>query len=146
MKKFFMAKMSSGKRLAKRSIVGMRVCALCDDGFYYPCRIVGVKTPCSPFDNQNCINLGPNTRFTVRFDPNAALPRRCRCEFPVEELIGDGFTSILDARLQPEQRVFITYNGREISGTVIEHDIMREEVTILVQVSASEVSRSSKEN
>lgn len=28
--------MSTGKRLAKRSIIGMRVSALCDDGLYYP--------------------------------------------------------------------------------------------------------------
>lgn len=138
--------MSSGKRLAKRSIVGMKVCAQCDDGFYYSCRIVGVKTPTSPFDNQNCINLGPSTRFQVRFDPNAALARRHRIEFPIEELIGDGFSSILDARLKPDQRVYITHNGREISGTVIEHDIMTEEVTILVQVSPTEVSCARKQN
>jgi hypothetical protein len=138
MKKYFMAKMSSGKRLAKRSIVGMKVCAQCDDGFYYSCRIVGIKSPSSTFDNHNCINITPNTRFQVRFDPNAALSRRHRIDFPIEELIGDGFSSILDARLKPDQRVYITHNGREISGTVIEHDIMTEEVTILVQVSPTE--------
>lgn len=134
--------MSSGKRLAKRSIVGMRVCALHEDGFYYPCRIASVSSPSDPCDNQNCINLTPNTRFSVRFDPNAKLTahRRSKCEFLQSELIGDGFSSILDVKLKSEQRVFLTHNGREISGEVIKHDVMMEEVTILAQVSPTEVS------
>lgn len=137
-----MAKMSSGKRLAKRSIVGMRVCALHEDGYYYPCRIASVKSPNDPCGNQNCINITPTTRFSVRFDPNARLTahRRSKCDFMQSELIGEGFSSILEVKLKSEQRVYLTHNGREISGTVINHDVMMEEVTILCQTSPSEVS------
>lgn len=134
--------MSTGKRLAKRSIIGMRVCALSEDGLYYSGRIHAVKTPDSPRDNQNCINLTPNTRFSVRFDQSPVFGslRRSVCEFSMAELIGDGFSSITDVKLKPTQKVYITHNGREISGSVIKHDIQMDEVTIQLQVAANEVS------
>lgn len=134
--------MSTGKRLAKRSIIGMRVCALGEGGIYYPGCIHAVKTPDSPRDNQNCINLTPNTRYSVRFDPNPVFgaSRRAIFEYSMSELIGDGFGSITDVKLKPTQKVYITHNGREISGTVIEHDVQMDEVTIQIQVAANEVS------
>lgn len=134
--------MSTGKRLAKRSIIGMRVCALGEGGLYYPGCIREVKTPNSPRDNQNCINLTPNTRYSVLFDPNPVFGphRRVICEFSMSELIGDGFGSITDVKLKPDQKVYITHNGREISGTVIEHDIQMDEVTIQIQAAGNEVS------
>lgn len=131
--------MSTGKRLAKRSIIGMRVCALGEDGLYYPGRIHAVKTPASPKDNQNCINLTPNTRYSVRFDQNPVL-RRGIYEFSCSELIGDGFGSIIDVKLKPGQKVYVTHNGRETTGTVVEHDVQMDEVTIEIQASANEVS------
>lgn len=134
--------MSTGKRLAKRSIIGMRVCALGDDGLYYPGRIHAVKTPSSPKDNQNCINLTPNTRYSVRFDPNPAFgnQRRGINEFSCSELIGDGFASISDVKLKPGQKVYITHNGRESFGTVTEHDVKLDEVEIEIAAAANEVS------
>lgn len=142
MKKYFLNKMSTGKRLAKRSIIGMRVCALGDDGLYYPGRIHAVKTPSSPKDNQNCINLTPNTRYSVRFDPNPAFgnQRRGINEFSCSELIGDGFASISDVKLKPGQKVYITHNGRESFGTVTEHDVKLDEVEIEIAAAANEVS------
>lgn len=137
--------MSTGKRLAKRSIIGMRVCALSpDDGLYYPGRITSVKTPDSPKDNQNCINLTPNTRYSVRFDPNPALIplRRGIYEFSCSELIGDGFGNITDVKLKPNQKIYITHNGRETGGVVLEHDVTLDEVTIQIQTSPNEVSAS----
>lgn len=145
MKKYFLNKMSTGKRLAKRSIIGMRVCALnAEDGLYYPGRIHAVKTPASPKDNQNCINLTPNTRYSVRFDPNPVFgpQRRGIYEFSCSELIGDGFGSITDVKLKPGQKVYITHNGRETGGTVVEHDIQMDEVTIQISATANEVSLS----
>lgn len=142
MKKYFLNKMSTGKRLAKRSIIGMRVCALSpDDGLYYPGRIHAVKTPDSPRDNQNCINLTPNTRYSVRFDSNPAFgpTRRAVYEFSSSELIGDGFGNITDVKLKPGQKVYITNNGRETCGKVVVHDVTLDEVTIEIQ-SANEVS------
>lgn len=136
--------MSTGKRLAKRSIIGMRVCALLpDDGLYYPGRIHAVKTPDSPKDNQNCINLTPNTRYSVRFDPNPAFNthRRGIYEFSCSELIGDGFGNITDVKLKPNQKIYVTHNGRETGGVVVEHDVTLDEVTIQIQpASVNEVS------
>lgn len=134
--------MSTGKRLAKRSIIGMRVCALGEDGLYYPGRIHAVKTPASPKDNQNCINLTPNTRYSVRFDQSPAFipQRRGIYEFSCSELIGDGFSSITDVKLKPGQKVYLTHNGRETGGTVEEHDVQLDEVTIKLQTAANEVS------
>lgn len=139
--------MSTGKRLAKRSIIGMRVCALGEDGLYYPGRIHAVKTPASPKDNQNCINLTPNTRYSVRFDPNPVFgpQRRGIYEFSCSELIGDGFGSIIDVKLKPGQKIYVTHNGRETGGTVVEHDIQMDEVTIEIAATANEVSSSSTE-
>jgi hypothetical protein len=143
MKKYFLNKMSTGKRLAKRSIIGMRVCALSpDDGLYYPGRITSVKTPDSPKDNQNCINLTPNTRYSVRFDPNPAFGplRRGIYEFSCSELIGDGFGNITDVKLKPGQKIYITHNGRETGGVIVEHDVTLDEVTIQMQSNPNEVS------
>lgn len=135
--------MSTGKRLAKRSIIGMRVCALSpDDGLYYPGRITSVKTPDSPKDNQNCINLTPNTRYSVRFDPNPAFTgqfRRGIYEFSCSEMIGDGFGNITDVKLKPGQKIYITHNGRETGGVVVEHDVTLDEVTIQMQSNPNEV-------
>lgn len=147
MKKYFLNKMSTGKRLAKRSIIGMRVCALnAEDSLYYPGRIISVKTPASPKDNQNCINLTANTRYSVRFDPNPVFgpQRRGIYEFACSELIGDGFGSITDVKLKPDQKVYITHNGRETGGTVVEHDIQMDEVTIQISATANEVSEKRK--
>ncbi|XP_055907153.1 uncharacterized protein LOC129942280 [Eupeodes corollae] len=63
--------MSTGRRLAKRSIIGTRVCAPGPDGLWYSGVIQDVKTPPStsqPSENNNCINLTPDTKYTVRFD------------------------------------------------------------------------------
>ena len=143
MKKYFLNKMSTGKRLAKRSIIGMRVCALSpEDSLYYPGRITSVKTPDSPKDNQNCINLTPNTRYSVRFDPNPAFGplRRGVYEFSCSELIGDGFGNITDVKLKPGQKIYITHNGRETGGVIVEHDVTLDEVTIQIQTNPNEVS------
>lgn len=149
MKKYFLNKMTTnaGKRLAKRSIIGMRVCALGEDGLYYAGRIHAVKTPASPKDNQNCINLTPNTRYSVRFDQSTdasggapQAQRRGVNEFRESDLIGTGFRSIMDVKLSAGQKVYITYNGRENSGEVVEHDVKIDEVTIKITPAANEVS------
>ncbi len=116
----------------------MRVAARGEDGQYYAGRIQSVKTPVSPLDNQNCINLTPLTRYTVRFDPDSNGRAIC-CDFRDTELIGNGFGSIIDVKLVPGQKVYITYNGRENSGEVIAHDVKLDEVTIKIQLTANEV-------
>lgn len=126
--------MSTGKRLAKRSIIGTRVAALSDDGLYYSGMIQAVKTP-APFpENNNCINLTPNTRYTVRFD-GGKITR----EYRDAELIGPGFRGLTGVRLNPGQRVYLTYNGREVRADVLEHDYETDELRVQVHTPAAEV-------
>ena len=99
-------------------------------------KIHAVKTPASPRDNQNCINLTPNTKYTVRFDPSPGGARRGLVEYRESELIGPGFRSVSDLKLNPGQKVYITHNGRENSGDVLEHDVKNDEVTIKIHTSA----------
>ncbi|VVC97185.1 unnamed protein product [Leptidea sinapis] len=125
--------MSTGKRLAKRSIIGTRVAALGDDGLYYSGMIQAVKTP-APFpENNNCINLTPNTRYTVRFDGGKIVR-----EYRDVELIGPGFRGMTGVCLKAGQRVFLTYNGREVRADVIEHNHETDELRVQVHAPASE--------
>lgn len=142
MKKYFLNKMSTGKRLAKRSIIGTRVCAPGADGIWYSGTIQGVKTPPSANqkDNTNCINLTPHTRYSVRFDSKQDISRRGLArEFRESELIGPGFKTIMDVRLKPGQKVFLTYNGRESAGEVVQHDDLKDEVTVKIVPVGQEV-------
>ncbi|KAF9814232.1 hypothetical protein SFRURICE_019507 [Spodoptera frugiperda] len=126
--------MSTGKRLAKRSIIGTRVAALGDDGLYYSGMIHAVKTP-APFpENNNCINLTPNTRYTVRFD-SVMMKNR---EYRDAELIGPGFRGMTGVRLKEGQRVFLTYNGREVHADVKHHDYNTDELLVQIYSPTSE--------
>jgi hypothetical protein len=140
MKKYFLNKMSTGKRLAKRSIIGTRVCAQGEDGIWYAGVIVSVKTPSDPRENSNCINLTPNTRYSVRFDQKDVRSVGLAREFRDKELIGPGFKSIMDIKMKPGQKVYLTYNGRESAGEVILHDDLKDEVTVKIHLSGLEVS------
>lgn len=126
--------MSTGKRLAKRSIIGTRVAALREDELYYSGMIQAVKTP-APFpENNNSINLTPNTRYTVRFDGGKVTR-----EYRDAELIGPGFRGLAGVRLRPGQRVFLTYNGREVRADVLEHDHQTDELRVQVLTPGTEV-------
>lgn len=150
-------KMSTGRRLAKRSIIGTRVSAPGPDGIWYSGVIEEVKTPYqSPTD---CINLTSDTRYKVRFDfktstdfddvpaanttttpiadimisPTQSVRRNAmKKEFSESELIGPGFCTLDGKQLLPGQRVFITHNGRETSGDVITHDREKDEVMVKI--------------
>lgn len=122
--------MSTGKRLPKRSIIGTRVCAQGDDGKYYAGVIQAVKTPASFPENTNCINITPNTRYTVKFDLKNAVTSKGSREYRGCELVGPGFGSISGCSLLKGQKVYLTFNGREVSGEVIEHRQDTDEVTL----------------
>ncbi|XP_064480665.1 zinc finger protein 395-like [Ornithodoros turicata] len=111
--------MSTGKRLAKRSILGTRVCAPRLDGLHWPGVIQATKTDS---DEENV--------YTVSF------PNKTTGEYRGEELIGPGFQSISGLTLKSGQKVYATFNGREVSGTVVEHDVSRDEVVITISPSA----------
>lgn len=187
--------MSTSRRLAKRSIIGTKVCAPGPDGLWYSGVIQDVKTPTSmsstpepmppptflaPGDAQ----LNADTRYIVRFDfktqslpsgvaaassvsssasgssesvivetrraaaaanvhisPAQALRRNAMTkEFRESDLIGPGFRSIMSIQLQPGQRIFLTYNGREQSGDVVLHDVAKDEVVVKITPAGNEVS------
>ncbi|KAH6935384.1 hypothetical protein HPB50_005536 [Hyalomma asiaticum] len=110
--------MSTGKRLAKRSILGTRVCAPTADGLHMPGVIQATKTDA---DDENI--------YTVTF------PDKTTGEYRGEELIGPGFQTIAGLTLKSGQRVYVTFNGREVSGVVLEHDEVRDDVLISIQPS-----------
>lgn len=140
--------MSTGKRLAKRSIIGTRVCAVGADNLWYSGVIQAVKTPANSRDNNNCINITPDTKYSVRFDSKqdmsalgygAGQTRRLVKEYREKELIGPGFQSVMEIYLRPGQKVFLTHNGRESAGEVLSHDTDKDEVTVRLPGSGSEV-------
>ncbi|CAD6995576.1 unnamed protein product [Ceratitis capitata] len=182
--------MSTGRRLAKRSIIGTKVCAPGPDGLWYSGVIQDVKTPPSATVTSSSLltasdsntshatngtNLTANTKFIVRFDfktqamqssadtslsgspskpsiiiearravsahlsPAQALRRNAMIkEFRESDLIGPGFRSIIGIQLQPGQRVFLTFNGRETSGDVVSHDAEKDEVVVKIMTIGNE--------
>ncbi|KAI9581164.1 hypothetical protein GQX74_014996 [Glossina fuscipes] len=168
--------MSTGRRLAKRSIIGTKVCAPGPDGLWYSGVIQDVKTPPTATvtkcpDAEATVEMTSNeTKYIVRFDfktqatetvtngnsnlsirnrnanlrdisPAQTLRRNAMIkEFGESELIGPGFRSIIGVHLQPGQRVYVTYNGRETSGDIIQHDAVKDEVIIKITPIGLEVN------
>lgn len=117
----------AGKRLAKRSIIGTRVCAPAgDDGKLCSGIIAAVKTAAD----------GSETGYSIRFDDGTSGRR----EYRATELVGPGFRTLSDLRLMAGQRVYITFNGREISGDVVVHRPDTEEVRVSIIPPGHEVS------
>ncbi|OXU18038.1 hypothetical protein TSAR_004013 [Trichomalopsis sarcophagae] len=127
--------MSTGKRLAKRSIIGTRVCAPGDDGKYYSGVISAVNTPTSPQQPElGGLNITANTRYSVRFDPVPAGQGKApdsKNEYSDRDLIGSGFNSVTGVKLVPGQKVYLTYNGREIHAEVVQHRQHLDEVDVV---------------
>ncbi|CAB0019947.1 unnamed protein product, partial [Nesidiocoris tenuis] len=126
-------RMSTGKRLAKRSIIGTRVCVRGEDGIYYAGVINAVKTPGSSSGLvSSSAGAASESRYSVRFDPVPSAPPFKR-EYRDAELIGPGFRTMASGVvLLPGQKVFITYNGREVAGSVINHQIEQDEIQISI--------------
>lgn len=116
--------MSTGKRLAKRSILGTRIVAPGQDGRFYPAVIQAVKT----YEDRLTEN-----RYTVRFDNSRKVS-----EFLETDLIGPGFGGVpRGAELLPGQRVYITHLGREMEGTIAVHDREADSLVVNLAVSAT---------
>jgi len=110
--------MSTGKRLAKRSILGTRIVAPGQDGRFYPAVIQAVKT-CEP-------DRLTENRYTVRFDNSRKIS-----EFQEGDLIGPGFAGLTNlTHLMAGQRVYITHLGREMEGTIMAHDTKLDQITV----------------
>ncbi|KAG7208810.1 hypothetical protein KM043_015002 [Ampulex compressa] len=130
--------MSTGKRLAKRSIIGTRVCAPGEDGKYYSGVIHAVKTPASAA-SESGLSITPKTRYSVRFDSvPGGRPPSPSTEYSDRDLIGPGFGSVTSARLVPGQKVYLTYNGREIHAEVTQHREHLDEVDVIIAPNGQE--------
>lgn len=127
------------KRLAKRSIVGTRVCAPGPDKLYYTGIIQKVKTPSIGIHDNSCILLTPDTKYIVRFDMDQGNMVGSS-EFLGSELIGPGFQSVMNINLSPGQRIFLTYNGRESAAKVLSHDFTKDEVNVQIPGHGIEVN------
>ena len=112
--------MSTGKRLAKRSILGTRIAVPGDDGLFHPAVIQAVKSE----------NSNPNNRYSVRFD----LTRKVK-EYPESEIIGPGFSGLSGIKLRPGQIVYVTYCNREMQGSVVCHRPNIDQVIVRLLVS-----------
>lgn len=114
--------MSTGKRIAKRSILGTRVVAPGIDGRFYPAVIQSPKTYSDSYVSEN--------RYLVRFDNSRKVS-----EFGESELIGPGFSGVSAVgTLLSGQRVYLTHGGREVEGTVCQHDVKADIVTVNMSV------------
>nr|XP_006812128.1 PREDICTED: zinc finger protein 395-like [Saccoglossus kowalevskii] len=108
--------MYGAKRYPKRSIIGSRVCAPWQDGVFYAGTIEEMHTK-------------PNTEedlFAIRFDDGYAK------EYRDIDIVGPGFSTINSFQLKFNQKVFITHNGRELSGHVQKHRRPMDEVFIKI--------------
>ncbi|XP_076361718.1 zinc finger protein 395-like isoform X1 [Tachypleus tridentatus] len=115
--------MSTGKRLAKRSIIGMRVCAPMEDGRFYPGVIHATKTEAGGKDAIIYCILFDEKKFPVK-------------KFRANELIGPSFQNISSIKLKNKQKVYVTYNGREVVGTVVHHRPDIDQVILIVEPSS----------
>ena len=124
--------MSTGKRIAKRSIIGTRVVAPGIDGRFYPATIQSTK-------QYDTYHHGPDAnRYLVRFDNSRKV-----CEFGETELVGPGFAGVSAiGMLMTGQRVYLTHGGREMEGTVLHHDERADIVTVNLAVSVQACCRS----
>ena len=101
--------MSTGKRIAKRSIIGTRVVAPSLDGRFYPATIQSTKH----YD----MYQPTAQRYLVKFDNSRKV-----CEFGENELVGPGFAAVSAiGMLMTGQRVYLTHGGREVDSKIIEH-------------------------
>ena len=124
--------MSIGKRLPTRSIPGMVVSAPGPDGMYHSCEV-------------KAAGMTSKDHFLIEFDakPGDKEPQSWQ-EFGRTELIGTGFGNMGTVYLKPGQKIFLTHNGREMSGEVIEHRKKIDEVDVVIHTSGGGVSSSSK--
>lgn len=111
------------KRLAKRSIVGTQVAAKLQDGRYYPGVIEGIMHEETMFTD---------AIYTVKLEDSSQK------NVSVNNIIGHGFQHNTSAVLKCDQKVFLTLNGREVTGLVLDHNLDEDEVLINAQLVSGE--------
>ena len=111
------ASMFGTRRLAKRSIVGSKISARRQNGRYVPGVIQSQYAEEGPFSD---------AVYSIKFeDGSEGL-------IPGKNIIGPGFQSTLTAVLKSGQNVFLTLNGREINGSVVQHNRDSDEIVVTV--------------
>ena len=120
--------MSTGKRVAKRSILGTKVMVPGVDGLYRPGFIQAMKT-CEP-DSSDAAAM----RYSVRLEDSGRV-----FEFAARDVVGGGgnggggaFRSVSEVQLPPGQRVFVTHNTREVTARVVRHDFATQDVLLTI--------------
>ena len=91
-----------------QSLTGSRVSVCCDDGLWRQGRVSSMRT--SPLET--------NKMFSVVLEGSNHLG-----EWSESDIYGPGFLTSLpwQTRLQKNQPVFLTHNGREVEGSVSQH-------------------------
>lgn len=107
------------RRLAKRSIVGSKISARRQNGRYFP----GVI-------QSQYAEEGPITDAVY----NVLFEDGIESLIPGKHIIGPGFHPTTSALLKNGQNVFLTLNGREVSGTVLQHNRDSDEVLVNVKL------------
>lgn len=120
-------------------MVGSLVSAPLKD-YYYPGRIKTIK---QSVDGSGAL------LYSVAFasplgsfeEPEAAESNETLViDFAASQLIGRGFESITQALLHANQKVFITYRGREVSGRVLRHENENDTVHLALDSEPVELS------
>lgn len=105
------------RRLAKRSIVGSKISARRQNGRYVPGVIQSQYAEEGPFSD---------AVYSVQFEDGV------QNLISGKHIIGPGFHPTTVAVLKNGQNVFLTLNGREVNGTVLQHNRDSDEVLINV--------------
>lgn len=115
--------MFSNRKLAKRSIIGTKISALWQDGRFYPGSIRNYSAEESFIFGQ---------KYTIQFDDGYSK------EVRANDIVGSGFQTISSVDLKHGQKLYLTLNGREVPGVVIDHDRERDIVIVNVKMSNGE--------
>ena len=105
------------RRLAKRSIVGSKISARRQNGRYVPGVIQSQYAEEGPFSD---------AVYSVQFEDGV------QNLISGKHIIGPGFHPTTVAVLKNGQNVFLTLNGREVNGTVLQHNRDSDEVLMNV--------------
>ena len=111
------------RRLAKRSIVGSKISARRQNGRYCPGVIQSQYAEEGPFTD---------AIYSVLFEDGADNL------ISGKHIIGPGFNPATSAVLKTGQNVFLTLNGREVNGSVIQHNRETDDVTINVTLQSGD--------
>lgn len=131
--------MSSQTR-SKSSMIGCLVSAPVQH-FYYPGRIKAIKRP---------LDGSPGLTYSVAFtlplgtldEPKNELSgsETLVLDFASNQLIGREFEPITQALLPENQKVFLTYRGREVGARVVRHDTDHDEVHLRLDIEPVEMT------